>query len=152
MSFFEICDLASVVHGQEISLQGRVTRIDRNPSSDCIVSTDTFHLSDGLNFARILLLDPHAYNLSVGADVMAHRLLCTRTDNRSPLHIFATSNTVVSSVSRSVSRWNEPPERQECCATTYTVFCGSTGAPHVCEVCSLPRPHSPFCSMTGQRH
>ena len=58
MAFFELVDLGTVIHGDVITLQGRITRVDRHPGSDTIVSTDLFFfLSDGTRSARILPWD-----------------------------------------------------------------------------------------------
>ena len=51
MTFFELVDLGTVLHGAVITLQGRITRVDRDPGSDTIVSTDCFFLTDGTRTA-----------------------------------------------------------------------------------------------------
>ena len=162
--FFELADLASVIHGQEVTLQGRVTEVARDPRSDNILSTDTFRISDGHRCARILMLDPHALAPHVGHDVIVHRVLCTRTDVHTELHIYATSDTVLTTTSTSPSDTIEACTSQAgvspmlkfapspCCANVHTRFCSSTGDVHTCDMCEMPRNTSPFCCMTGISH
>ena len=176
MAFFELVDLGSVQHGVVITLQGRVTHVERDPRSDTIVSTDYFHISDGTRSARVLMLDPQAFNLHVGSEVMVHRILCTRTSANTMLHLFASSDTTItensiSQVTRSNSQatrsnseanWsqatrpNSHPLRPSptCCATPHAPFCSQTGRPHKtkCNICENFLDSSPFCSMTGIAH
>ena len=177
MTFFELVDLGTVLHGAVITLQGRITRVDRDPESDTIVSTDCFFLTDGTRTARILMLDPQAFVLRVGSDIMVHRILCTRTSATSMLHLFASSDTTitVSSAPRngpllgngaqgddvrspraSISAPHTSPERLPSTSAAPSASLATPVKKRAREDNTCPAgcdaPSKPFCCLTGRPH
>ena len=61
--FFELADIHSIVHGQEVTLQDRITEVNRDPRSDTILSTDTFKISHGHHTCRLPEFGQHSVSV-----------------------------------------------------------------------------------------